>query len=1302
MLMKNYLFFILFLISGNLLILEAQVVPNVDWVRNYSERDQLENVPAAIDANNNVYTTGYTVFQGTRDFTTIKYDASGNQQWVQHYNNLPLGDDRSNAVVVDASGFIYVTGQSEGSGTGLDYATVKYDASGVQQWAVRYNGPGNGDDIAVALAVDNNGNVFVTGKSKGSTSQMDYATVKYNSSGVQQWVSRYNGTGGGDDNAVGVALGTGNRVFVTGTSKSSSNSNDIVTVRYNFNNGNQMWVSSINGTSFGTDQANGLIADGNDAVVFGSVENTSTQQDYVLAKLNGNNGNTVFQSSYNGYGSADIATSLAKDTQGDYVLTGTSRNVSTMEYHTLKYNSSGTPQWVNKRPINQAFTQVNPKVATDFVDHIYVCGEIMNSTIDILLYQVTPGGNTTWTETHNGTQNGNDVAVDLVMGNLGVIYLAGQTQNSNAKFDYTTIKYSQTPVVFPPDFNGEEPNNIFAYYKNEGQLLKSNGDKALEIEYYATMMNFTAYVQPTSIHFVRESYDTTEYTPDTVHRVQLNYGDANPLSKIYSFEEVPMYKNFYQAHCPDGITNVKGYNRLMIPNIYPNIDLHYFNSEKGIKYYFVVKPGGNPQMITHNLIGATSTVINGNDLQINTSLGSFNFKQPIAYQINPSLNIVPLGNASWDNIGNDSYRFQLPAYNTVFPLIIMIDEEPLPLMGGGPSPFINLIWSTYYGGEGTTDFKDVHNDDFGNTYITGSITSNTFPIAQGQSFFPAFTAGQEGVVVKIDNQIVPQWVTFIGGANSIDAGTTGEDSPKAITTDALGSRIIICGRTISTDFPIEDNSGAYFSDNVMNSASTNPIADCFVSEFDANGQLVWSTFYGEDQLEYLEDLDLDQLGNLYAVGHRSINTPIVILPGATNYPGTFTSGSYTYAVNGLILKFDNNRDIKWANPFNVDQMLGVHLDRYNSLHITGSTNGNVSTPVLNIDTDPQYAFTGSLFGSLDPFISKFDMNGQLSYSFLYGTNCLDIGVSIASDAIGNIYVQGLSFVGCGPQNYPVTNGFGPTFGYDIFLLKLAQQTGSNPVNILHSTYFGGGGGENDVMPEINSEIVVAPDGHFYFTGCTNSESNILPPVLQAPAAQPSGFYAVEDLNGDYFDRDGYIAAFDGNFNLIWTTYFGGENTDVGTSLSYSRIDDRLYFVGNTLTNNYFLDPSTDDLLPNWEYDPSIGSDDYWQQFPTPYNTWPSWAACFDVANIDIPTQISVNEIDGLEYLIYPNPFTNSITIEGSETITSVKVYDITGKLITTTSPNSMRCIIELDVERGSYVIEVFSDEKKWLTKLNKM
>ena len=69
----------------------------------------------------------------------------------------------------------------------------------VQAWVQRYNGPGNGDDYARAVAVDSSNNVIVTGYSAGNGSGYDYATIKYSSAGVPLWTNRYNGPGNGDD-----------------------------------------------------------------------------------------------------------------------------------------------------------------------------------------------------------------------------------------------------------------------------------------------------------------------------------------------------------------------------------------------------------------------------------------------------------------------------------------------------------------------------------------------------------------------------------------------------------------------------------------------------------------------------------------------------------------------------------------------------------------------------------------------------------------------------------------------------------------------------------------------------------------------------------------------------------------------------------------------------------------------------------------------------------------------------------------------------------------------------------------------
>jgi hypothetical protein len=63
----------------------------------------------------------------------------------------------------------------------------------VALWTNRYNGSGNGEDFADAIAVDGSGNVFVTGWSAGSSVFDDYATVAYSNAGEPLWTNRYNG-----------------------------------------------------------------------------------------------------------------------------------------------------------------------------------------------------------------------------------------------------------------------------------------------------------------------------------------------------------------------------------------------------------------------------------------------------------------------------------------------------------------------------------------------------------------------------------------------------------------------------------------------------------------------------------------------------------------------------------------------------------------------------------------------------------------------------------------------------------------------------------------------------------------------------------------------------------------------------------------------------------------------------------------------------------------------------------------------------------------------------------------------------
>lgn len=421
------------------------------WVSRYNGPgdDWDEALAIAVDELGNVYVTGGSppTNGSAFDYATIKYNSSGDQEWAARYTGTPYGVDEAFAIAVDNDGNVYVTGYSSGASSSNDYATIKYNSSGVQQWAARYNGPGNDDDAATSIAIDNSGNVYVTGDSRSNTMNYDYATVKYNSTGNQVWAARYNGTGNNFDQATKVAVDDQGNVFVSGWSAGLSGFYEYATIKYD-SMGVQQWVSRYSGPGTGDNICTAMAIDELDNVyITGGSTGETGIFDYATVKYN-SSGEQQWASRYDGtVNDFDEAKDIKVDAGGNVYVTGKSLGLeSWLDFTTVKYNASGDEEWTARYDGPLHIDDDVSAIALDNSGNIYITGVCVGETsdYDYVTIKYNNLGEQQWMIWFNGPGNMGDRPYGVAIDASGYVYVTGYSFDTS--FDYGTIKYGQSSI----------------------------------------------------------------------------------------------------------------------------------------------------------------------------------------------------------------------------------------------------------------------------------------------------------------------------------------------------------------------------------------------------------------------------------------------------------------------------------------------------------------------------------------------------------------------------------------------------------------------------------------------------------------------------------------------------------------------------------------------------------------------------------------------------------------------------------------------------------------------------------------
>ncbi|MEO0082507.1 MAG: PQQ-binding-like beta-propeller repeat protein [candidate division WOR-3 bacterium] len=299
-----------------------------------------------VDAEGASYVCAYGQFgTSSYDFIVLKYSGNGKLIWETSYE--AGGTEVAYAMAVDEQGAVYVTGQTSTSSSSSQVLTVKWKPDGTLAWARKVSGTGTSYyNFGYAIAVYS-GAVYVAGQLTSSLSGPDMALLKLDAgTGEVKWTRTISASSSGSryEAAYDIRVSPTGAIFIAGrTFGSVSSSFNATFARYD-TEGNKLWQQNFNSGSEVEEVVNRICLVGDLVVGTGYVLRGSNQDVLTLAYRS--DGQFQWKQEYNGPGSsADRGNDIAADPCGDIVLCGLASGGAGPDALVLKYRQDGALLW---------------------------------------------------------------------------------------------------------------------------------------------------------------------------------------------------------------------------------------------------------------------------------------------------------------------------------------------------------------------------------------------------------------------------------------------------------------------------------------------------------------------------------------------------------------------------------------------------------------------------------------------------------------------------------------------------------------------------------------------------------------------------------------------------------------------------------------------------------------------------------------------------------------------------------------------------------------------------------------------